>query len=95
VSFSEGGTDIREVQAYLNPEAEQYLDWFHMTMRIPVLAPHAKELDTGPERRESVWKILERERPTIPGRERLWRQKQTPLDTLVTIELNFGKLRPT
>ena len=29
------------------------------------------------------------ERPTIPGRERLRRQKQTPLDTLVRIELDL------
>jgi hypothetical protein len=36
-SFSDGGTDIREVQSYLNPEGEQYLDWFHVTMRITVL----------------------------------------------------------
>jgi hypothetical protein len=24
--FSDGGADIREVQSYLNPEGEQYLD---------------------------------------------------------------------
>ena len=34
--FSDGGTDIREVQHYLNPEAEHYLDWFHITMRLTV-----------------------------------------------------------
>ena len=28
--FSDGGADIREVQLYLNPEAEHYLDWFHI-----------------------------------------------------------------
>ena len=35
--FSDGGTDIREVQLYLNPEAEHYLDWFHLTMRLTVM----------------------------------------------------------
>jgi hypothetical protein len=57
--FSEGGADIREVQAYRDPEAEQYLDWFHITTRITVLGPYAKGLDTGPEKRESVGKILD------------------------------------
>ena len=57
--FSDGGTDIREVQAYLNPEAEQYLDWFHITMRITVLGQYAKGLDTTPANRERALKILE------------------------------------
>jgi hypothetical protein len=35
--FSDGGADIRDVQLYLNPEAEHYLDWFHITMRITVM----------------------------------------------------------
>lgn len=57
--FSDGGADIREVQAYLNPEAEQYLDWFHVTMRITVLRQYAKGLDTTEEKREQVLKVLE------------------------------------
>ena len=32
--FSDGAADIRDVQLYLNREAEHYLDWFHITMRI-------------------------------------------------------------
>ncbi len=43
----------------MNPEAEQYLDWFHITMRITVLGQYAKGLDTAPEKREQVLKILE------------------------------------
>jgi hypothetical protein len=50
--FFEGGADIRELQAYWNQEADQYLDWFHTTMRITVLGQYAKGLDTGPEKRE-------------------------------------------
>jgi hypothetical protein len=57
--FSDGGADIREVQSYLNPEGEQYLDWFHITMRITVLGQYAKGLDTTPEKREAVLKILQ------------------------------------
>jgi hypothetical protein len=44
--FSDGGTDVREVQQYLNPEAEHYLDWFHITMRLTVMGQFAKGLDT-------------------------------------------------
>src|SRR5215831_2265744 len=50
--FSDGGADIREVQQYLNPEAEHYLDWFHLTMQITVMRQYAKGLDTTPERRD-------------------------------------------
>ena len=57
--FSDGGADIREVQSYLNPEGEQCLDWFHITMRITVLGQYAKGLDTASEKREEVLKMLE------------------------------------
>jgi hypothetical protein len=57
--FSDGGADIREVQSYLNPEGEQYLDWFHITMRITVLGQYVKGLDTAPKKREQALKILE------------------------------------
>jgi hypothetical protein len=57
--FSDGGADIREVQSYLNPEGEQYLDWFHITMRITVLGQYAKGLNTEPENRQRASKILE------------------------------------
>jgi hypothetical protein len=54
--FSDGGTDIREVQLYLNPEAEHYLDWFHITMRLTVMGQYAKGLDTTQEKREEILK---------------------------------------
>jgi hypothetical protein len=57
--FSDGGSDIREVRQYLNPEAEHYLDWFHLTMQITVLRQYAKGLDTTPERRDEGLKVLE------------------------------------
>jgi hypothetical protein len=57
--FSDGGADIRDVQLYLNPEAEHYLDWFHVTMRITVMGQYAKGLKTTPEKREEGLKLLE------------------------------------
>jgi hypothetical protein len=32
--LSDGGDDVRDLQSYLNPEAEYILDWFHVTMRL-------------------------------------------------------------
>jgi len=42
--FTDGGEDVRDLPAYLNPQAEQYLDWFHITMRITVMHQLAKGL---------------------------------------------------
>ena len=42
--LSDGGDDVRQVQQYLNPEAEYWLDWFHITMRITVMKQMAKGL---------------------------------------------------
>jgi hypothetical protein len=38
----DGGEDVRHVQLYWNPEAEQLLDWFHLTMRLTVLLQTAQ-----------------------------------------------------
>jgi hypothetical protein len=40
--FTDGGDDVRELPLYLNPQAEHYLDWFHLTMRITVMNQLAK-----------------------------------------------------
>ena len=42
--LSDGGEDVRQVQLYLNPEAEHLLDWFHITMRLTVLNQIGKGL---------------------------------------------------
>jgi hypothetical protein len=57
--FSDGGADIRDMQLYLNPEAENYLDWFHVTMRITVMGQYVKGLKTTAEKREGGLKLLE------------------------------------
>jgi len=57
--FSDGGADIRDMQLYLNPEAEHYLDWFHVTMRITVMGQYVKGLKTTAEKREEGLQLLE------------------------------------
>src|SRR5437764_8178968 len=51
--LSDGGEDVRNVQLYLNPEAEHLLDWFHVTMRLTVLIQMGKgvpeKIDVGDE----------------------------------------------
>ena len=43
-----GGEDIRDLPCYLNAQAEHVLDWFHLTMRITVMANMAKSLQPPP-----------------------------------------------
>ena len=40
--LSDGEESIRNLQYYLNPNAEHILDWFHITMRITVMKQIAK-----------------------------------------------------
>jgi hypothetical protein len=44
ISSPTGGEDVRNVQLYLNPQAEHLLDWFHLAMRLTVLKQTAKGL---------------------------------------------------
>ena len=46
--LTDGGEDIRDLPCYLNPQAEHLLDWFHLTMRITVMANMAKSLRPPP-----------------------------------------------
>ncbi|HEY9879475.1 MAG TPA: ISKra4 family transposase, partial [Leptolyngbyaceae cyanobacterium] len=46
--LSDGGDTVRDLQLYLNPQAEHLLDWFHITMRITVMKQMAKGV-TYPE----------------------------------------------
>ena len=66
VFLSDGGDTVRNLQLYLNPEAEHLLDWFHVTMRLTVLHQTAKGLpmtvgeeDEQCELREPALKVLE------------------------------------
>ena len=46
--ITDGGEDIRNLPLYLNPRAEHLLDWFHVTMRLTVMANMAKSLRAPP-----------------------------------------------
>ncbi len=46
--FSDGGDTVRALPAYLHPESEHILDWFHLTMRITVLQQCARGLAKPP-----------------------------------------------
>lgn len=42
--LSDGGDTVRDLQLYLSPFSEHWLDWFHITMRITVMKQMAKGL---------------------------------------------------
>src|SRR6266542_3601348 len=42
--LSDGGDTVRDLQVYLNPQAEHFLDWFHLLMRLTGLQQTAKGL---------------------------------------------------
>ena len=46
--LTDGGEDIRDLPCYLNAQAKHLLDWFHLTMRITVMANMAKSLQPPP-----------------------------------------------
>lgn len=49
VFLTDGGEDVRDLPRYLYPLSEHDRDWFHITMRITVLANTAKSLAPLPE----------------------------------------------
>jgi hypothetical protein len=49
IFLTDGGEDVRDLPRYLYPLSEHYLDWFHVTMRLTVLANMAKSLPPLPE----------------------------------------------
>ena len=44
IFLSDGGEDVRQVQEYLHPQSEHWIDWFHITMRLTVLQQQTKSL---------------------------------------------------
>ena len=46
--LTDGAEDIRDLPCYLNAQAEHLLDWFHLTIRITVMANMAKSLRPPP-----------------------------------------------
>jgi hypothetical protein len=46
--ITDGAGDVRDLPMYLNPGSEHLIDWFHLTMRITVMANMAKSLRPPP-----------------------------------------------
>lgn len=57
--LSDGGDTVRELQLYLNPQAEHLLDWFHVAMRLTVLQQTAKGLPQTTSDDEGMYHIRE------------------------------------
>src|ERR1700730_11517785 len=59
VFMSDGGENVRRVQEYLHPHSEHLIDWFHITMRVPVMQQQTKALqEERPETGVDVSKRL-------------------------------------
>jgi hypothetical protein len=60
VFMSDGGEDVRQVQDYLHPNGEHWIDWFHITMRLTVLQQQTKTLQAErPEEGSAASKQIE------------------------------------
>jgi hypothetical protein len=57
--LSYGGDTVRDLQFYLNPQAEHLLDWFHVAMRLTVLQQTAKGLPQTTSDDEGTYHIRE------------------------------------
>jgi len=60
--LSDGATNLHQLQNYLSPLSEHYLDWFHITMRITVLNQYLKGMvkideESGQQFQEYLEKI--------------------------------------
>ena len=55
--LSDGGKGVRNLQYYLNPQAEHLLDWFHITMRLTVMKQMAKGLENKELKEEALSEI--------------------------------------
>jgi hypothetical protein len=55
--LSDGGDTVRDLQLYLNPQAEHLLDWFHVTMRLTVMQQTAKSLPETTRDEEMTYEV--------------------------------------
>jgi len=101
--LSDGGDDVRQIQQYLNPEAEYWLDWFPITMRITVMKQMAKGLaneqqapaeTSSPQAEAPAQKSMEKELQSLKWNlwhgnvERAWERIE---DLLWNLEFTMGK----
>ena len=66
--LSDGGDTVRELQLYLNPQAEHLLDWFHLAMRLTVMQQTAKGLPLTIQDEEETYPLRD---PVVRALERL------------------------
>jgi hypothetical protein len=52
--LSDGGGTVRDLQMYMNPQAEHPLDWFHISMRLTVMSQLGKSIETDDQPNLSV-----------------------------------------
>ena len=59
--LSDGGDTVRDLQMYMNPQAEHLLDWFYISMKLTVMSQLTKsiEADDRPNVRAEIEKELE------------------------------------
>src|ERR1700675_1260067 len=91
--LSDGSEDMRNVQLYLNPQAEHLLDWFHLRVGLTVLSQTAKGL---PERLGEEEDKYELRTGVLKDLERikwfLWHGNVfQALNELQTLEIAFGR----
>ena len=66
--LSDGGDTVRDLQLYLNPQAEHLLDWFHLAMRLTVMQQTAKGLPQTIQDDEATFTLRD---PVVQQLERL------------------------
>ena len=63
--LSDGGDTVRDLQLYLNPQAEHLLDWLHLSMRLTVMQQTAKGLPQTIHDGEETYTLRD---PVVPTR---------------------------
>jgi hypothetical protein len=66
--LSDGGDTVRDLQLYLNPQAEHLLDWFHLAMRLTIMQQTAKGLPQTIHDEEETYTLRD---PVVRSLERL------------------------
>jgi hypothetical protein len=66
--LSDGGDTVRDLQLYMNPQAEHLLDWFHLAMRLTVMQQMAKGLPQTIRDDEATYMLRD---PVVHQMERL------------------------
>jgi hypothetical protein len=98
--ITDGGDDVRDLPQYLNPDSEHLLDWFHVTMRLTVMANMAKSLPAAPPDEEDLPPPADPATVVAEGLERLkwfcWHGNVVrALDTISDVETDAELAQPS